>query len=186
MIKAGICLSYLFLLSELVLTLTKRSRQKSRKRRNDKGSMIILWLTISVSLTLGFNLANYRTWSAGNYFLGSFGFLLSFSGMILRWTTIVQLKKDFTVDVAINQAHQLKTDGLYKIVRHPSYLGLIMILSGFSLVMNSLQSIIIVTIPVFAAILYRISVEESVLYEEFGNGYLDYKKRTRKIIPLIY
>jgi protein-S-isoprenylcysteine O-methyltransferase Ste14 len=90
------------------------------------------------------------------------------------------------VDVAINKVHQLKTDGLYKIVRHPSYLGLIMILGGFSLVMNSLPSILVVTVPVSAAILYRISVEERVLNEEFGDVYLDYKKNTRKIIPFIY
>jgi protein-S-isoprenylcysteine O-methyltransferase Ste14 len=186
MIKIAIYLSYLFLLSELILMLTKRSKHKFVKRKGDRGSLIILWITISVCLTLGFNLANYTIWSAGDYFTASLGFLLSFTGMILRWTSIIQLKKAFTVDVAINKVHQLKTDGLYKIVRHPSYLGLIMILGGFSLVMNSLPSILVVTVPVSAAILYRISVEERVLNEEFGDVYLDYKKNTRKIIPFIY
>jgi protein-S-isoprenylcysteine O-methyltransferase Ste14 len=155
----------------------------SVKRRCDKGSMIILWFTITVCLTLGFNLAKYRTWSAGDYFMGTLGFILIIFGIIFRWTTIIQLNKAFTVDVAINQGHQLKTDGLFKTVRHPSYLGLLAILSGFSFVMDSLFSVIIVTVPVFAAILYRISVEENILAEEFGEVYLVYKKNTKKVIP---
>lgn len=186
MIKLAICLSYLFLFSELILMLTKRSKHKLVKRKRDRGSLIILWLTITVCLTLGFNLANYTIWSTGDYLKGSLGFLFACVGFILRWTSIIQLKEAFTVDVAVSETQKLKTDGLFKVVRHPSYLGLLLILGGFSLVMGNLLSILIVTIPVIAAILYRISVEESLLKGEFGKKYLDYMGKTRKIIPLVY
>jgi protein-S-isoprenylcysteine O-methyltransferase Ste14 len=186
MLRLVIYLSYLFLFSELILMLTKRSKHKYVKRRGDRGSLIVLWLTIAIGLTMGFNLAKFGVWSHTDYFLGFLGILVSFCGMIIRWTTIIQLKKAFTVDVAVNQVHQLKTDGLFKIVRHPSYLGLLMILSGFSLCMNTVISFIVVTLPVLLAIIYRIKVEENLLVETFGEEYIKYSGSTKKIIPFLY
>lgn len=186
MLRLIIYFSYLFLFSELILILTKRSKNKSVKRRGDRGSLIILWLTISVCLSLGFNLAQFGVWSSSDYLIGFLGLLVSFSGMIFRWTTIIQLKKAFTVDVAINQAHQLKTDGMFKMVRHPSYLGLITILTGFALGMNTLISFIVVVLPVFVAIMYRIKVEENLLVETFGEEYIKYSSSTKKIIPYLF
>lgn len=104
----------------------------------------------------------------------------------LGFGAITQLKKAFTADVAITREHKLKTDGLYRLARHPSYLGLLLIMTGLAAGMNTLQSFFIATIPVSAALLYRISVEEKILKDEFGSGYMDYAKKTRKIIPLIY
>jgi protein-S-isoprenylcysteine O-methyltransferase Ste14 len=90
------------------------------------------------------------------------------------------------VDVVINRDHELKTDGLYGIVRHPSYFGLLLLLTGLSLGMNSLLSALLVIIAVSAALLYRISVEEKILEQEFGIMYRDYKTVTKKLIPFIY
>lgn len=44
-------------------------------------------------------------------------------GLIIRLTAIQQLKQYFTVNVAIQKGHQLITDGWYRIIRHPAYLG---------------------------------------------------------------
>jgi protein-S-isoprenylcysteine O-methyltransferase Ste14 len=121
-----------------------------------------------------------------NYFIALFGLLFIVFGSILRWASIIQLKGAFTVDVAINREHDLKTDGMYKKLRHPSYLGLLMILSGLSIGMNNLLSFLAITLPVFFAILNRINVEETVLMEEFGEKYREYCKVTRKILPYIY
>jgi protein-S-isoprenylcysteine O-methyltransferase Ste14 len=186
MLRLVIYLSFLFLFSELILMMTKRSKHKSVKRRADRGSLIILWITITICLTLGFNRAKFGVWSPANYLLGVIGLLISFCGLIIRWITIIQMKKAFTVDVAINEVHQLKTDGLFKLVRHPSYLGLLMILSGFSLGMVTMVSFIVVTIPVFLVILYRIKVEEKLLFETFGEEYIRYSGSTKKIVPYLY
>jgi protein-S-isoprenylcysteine O-methyltransferase Ste14 len=179
-------LSFMFLFSEIVLTLTKRSKQKSVKKKEDRGSMVILWVIIAIGITAGFYLGNHRVWIFSNYVIASIGLLLFFFGLAIRWTTIIQLKKAFTVDVVINKEHELKTDGLYKIVRHPSYFGLILIVSGLSIGMNSLLSFLIITVPVFFAIVYRIYVEEAVLLEEFGVKYKDYCKTTKKLIPYFF
>jgi protein-S-isoprenylcysteine O-methyltransferase Ste14 len=186
MMQKLIILSFLFLLSEIILMLVKRSRRNIEKKNMDRGSLIIMWVTITISLTIGFRFANYGTWNSSNYYVASIGLLFYSLGLIIRWTTIFQLKKAFTVDVAINENHELKTDGLYRIVRHPSYLGLIMIIMGLSVGMNTLFSFLVITIPVFLAIAYRIHVEEAVLMVAFGEKYKVYMKVTRKIIPYIY
>ena len=178
--------SYIFLIMEIVLAVAKRSRKKSVKRKNDRGSLMLIWIAIAFSLTAGFFMAKHKAWVFINYLFALIGIAMFLMGMVIRWMSIIQLKKAFTVDVAITREHQLKTDGLYRLVRHPSYLGLLLIMTGLSAGMNTLQSFFIVTIPVSAALLYRISVEEKILKDEFGSGYIDYAKKTRRIIPLIY
>jgi protein-S-isoprenylcysteine O-methyltransferase Ste14 len=90
------------------------------------------------------------------------------------------------VDVAINSAHELKTNGLYKIIRHPSYLGLLLIMTGEAISMASLISFAVVFLPVCIAVIYRIHVEEQLLKEAFGEKYSIYKLNTKIIIPFIY
>jgi protein-S-isoprenylcysteine O-methyltransferase Ste14 len=186
MIKIFIYLSYLFGFSEIIIAFLKRSKTKSVKVRRDRGSRIILYVIITLSFIAGFFLANYRKWDSLNYFFASIGLVLILSGFIIRLVAIIQLKTAFTVDVAINKEHELKTNELYSIIRHPSYLGMILIIAGISVGMNSLLSFLIVSLPVFFAILYRIYIEEAVLTKEFGARYMEYKKTTKKIIPYIY
>jgi protein-S-isoprenylcysteine O-methyltransferase Ste14 len=107
-------------------------------------------------------------------------------GFIIRWVSILQLGKSFTVDVAIVHTAALKTDGIHSRVRHPSYSGIIMIVCGFAALMNSIYSFLVLVVPVFIAILYRIRVEEKLLTDEFGDSYTEYKKETKKLIPGIF
>lgn len=184
--KYIIYLSYLFFLSEFVLMLIKRSKRSSSKRRNDSGSLILLWVMITFCFSFGFIFANYRVWNLSNYLIAGIGLFVVCAGFVVRWMSILQLKKAFTVDVAISQGQELKIDGMYKLIRHPSYLGLILIMIGFSMTMNSVYSALLVVIPMVAVILYRISVEEKVLVEEFGDAYNLYKANTKRLIPWVF
>ena len=186
LLKISIGLSFLFMLSELILALTKHSARKSVLRRKDKGSLIIFWIIISVSLTVGFKLAKFNDWHFMNYIVASAGIVLILAGFGFRWYAVLQLRKAFTVDVAVSVNHVLKTDGLYRIVRHPGYFGLFLIMTGEALAMNTLISFIIVCIPLCLAVFYRIHIEEKLLEEFFGDAYRNYKLNTRRIIPFIY
>jgi protein-S-isoprenylcysteine O-methyltransferase Ste14 len=173
-----ILLSFGFAFSELILMLLKRSNKGLSGTRENRGSLILLWIII----TLGFTGSFYLSGPVNQFWMG-FGWPLLITGLIMRWIAILQLGRSFTVDVAINEKARLKTDGIYERVRHPSYLGLLMIVIGFSSMMNSLYSFLVLVIPVFMAILYRISVEEKVLIREYGVSYIEYMKTARKIIP---
>ena len=75
---------------------------------------------------------------------------------------------------------------MYRHLRHPSYLGLLLIGFGLSISMNSIISMMVVTIPMLAALIYRIKTEENILISQFGETYKDYMKKTYRIIPKIY
>lgn len=166
--------------------LVKRSKKTTTKQLNDKGSLILLWITITICFTFGYIFANYRIWHTINYIWAGIGLILIAMGIIVRWMAIIQLKNAFTVDVAIGNNQNLKTNGMYKVVRHPSYLGLLLIMTGFSICMNSFTSMFVVIIPMFFAIWYRISVEEKLLITEFKEDYSTYQLKTKKIIPWVF
>lgn len=166
--------------------IVKRSGVKSSKVQKDKGSLVLLWVTITISFMLGFIFANYHHWGFSQHLAYGIGLFIILIGFIIRWASILQLKKAFTVDVAIITEHKLKTDGLYKIIRHPSYLGLLLIMVGFAICMNSVISAIIIIVLMFLVILYRIVVEERVLVEEFGDTYKTYQSNTKRLIPWVF
>ena len=166
--------------------LVKHSKIKNVKTRNDQGSMILIWVMITFGFIAGFFLARHDSWKPINYIITDVGLLVILMGIIMRWIAIVQLGKSFTVDVAITDTARLKTDGLYRQIRHPSYLGLLLVVFGFSITMNSLISFSVFVIPVTFAVLNRIRVEETVLFHEFGTGYSEYRSKTKKLIPGIY
>jgi len=166
--------------------LVKRSGTTSSKIQKDKGSLILLWITITICFTLGFIFAYWRVWGLNEYLIYGCGLFIILLGFVVRWASILQLKKAFTVDVAVGAEQKLKTDGMYKIIRHPSYLGLWLIMIGFSISMNSLISIALVIIPMFLAINYRVIVEEKVLAEGFGDAYKNYQSTTKRLIPYVY
>jgi protein-S-isoprenylcysteine O-methyltransferase Ste14 len=166
--------------------ITKRSKKRGLKTRNDKKSLALFWITIPLGLSIGFFTANYQKWDLLNQSIALVGLGVFMTGMMIRWISIIQLNKEFTVDVVITTNHQLKTDGIYKSIRHPSYLGLLFICFGLSVAMNSYISLFVITIPVLLVIIYRIKIEEDILMKEFGQPYKDYVMKTHKMIPKLY
>ena len=181
-----IYLAYFFFASEFVLMLLKRSKKTTVTKRNDKGSLIIIWISIPVTLTAGFYIEGYGISGFTNDIVYFSGLLIFLFGLILRWAAIFQLKKAFTVDVAISKDQTVKSDGLYKIIRHPSYAGLLLMLTGLSIAMNNIISFLLISIINFITVSYRIIVEERILTEAFGDDYKKYKSATKKLIPGVY
>jgi len=112
--------------------------------------------------------------------------LLVVVGATIRLFAIVTLKKFFTVRVTIHSDHRLIQRGLYAHIRHPSYLGALLGFFGVGLGMCNGFSLLIVFIPILAAFLYRIHVEERALQERFGEEYTAYCRSTKRLLPLLY
>lgn len=180
-------LQLLFFISELGLLLLKRAKKSTVKSGGDNRSLLMLWIVIGGCLSIGPYSATFHIWPVGNaQTLVLVGCGICIIGFIIRWVAIMQLGKMFTVNVVIDQQHTLKTTGLYKIVRHPSYLGIILIIAGLQVCTGSAFTFIIVVLPIFIALNYRIIIEENALINEFGNQYEDYKKRVSRLVPGIY
>lgn len=80
------------------------------------------------------------------------------------------------------ESKDLVTDGIFRISRHPMYLGMVLILLGISILLSSLTPFIVVT--TFAVIMETvfIRVEEQMMQETFGLEYVEYKQKVRKWI----
>jgi protein-S-isoprenylcysteine O-methyltransferase Ste14 len=81
--------------------------------------------------------------------------------------------------------HELVTDGVYRIIRHPSYLGMLILMFGWALAFRSGAGVILAAL-IIPPILARIRSEEALLCAQFGKQYEAYCRRTSRLIPGIY
>ncbi len=108
------------------------------------------------------------------------------SGLVLRWASILTLGRLFTVDVAIHVEHRIVESGPYRLIRHPSYAGLLLAFVGLGFFFSNWMSLAALVVPIAAAVLNRIAKEEDTLRRAFGSAYEDYCARTRRLVPWVY
>lgn len=172
-------------LSEIYYKQKFKSETKDQKK--DKSTLNILWVVIIPSVFVAITVSKLTSFHIRNqYWILYLGEFLIIIGVIFRWLIIKSLGKFFTVDVSIKENHQIKKEGFYRLVRHPSYLFALLTFLGLGLFLNNWLSLFIALVPVFLAFSYRIKVEEQVLIQQFGNEYLEYKQKTKKLIPFVY
>ena len=113
------------------------------------------------------------------------GLALFTVGGVLRIWPVFVLGRRFSGLFAIQPGHTLVTSGIYGIIRHPSYLGLLVGALGWSLAFRSVVGVLlmVLTVPV---ILSRIRAEEALLHTQFGAEYDAFRARTSRLIPGIY
>ena len=114
------------------------------------------------------------------------GLFLIVTGLIVRWIAFLSLGKAFTLKVTILKNQNLKTDGIYKMIRHPSYTGFLLYYLGLGLIMENWICLLILTIAPFLVVLKRIKLEELVLNKHFGDQYKSYTLKTWKLVPYIF
>jgi len=115
-----------------------------------------------------------------------FGFLLFLGGLILRWYSIGYLGRYFTIDVSISAEHKLIDSGPYRCIRHPTYTGALLAFLGLGFCFGNWLSILFLTVPIIAAFLWRIWIEERALTDALGENYRAYVERTKRLIPFVY
>jgi protein-S-isoprenylcysteine O-methyltransferase Ste14 len=106
-------------------------------------------------------------------------------GCVLRIWPVFILGNRFSAMVAIQEGHTLAVDGPYRLVRNPSYLGILVIMAGWALVFRSVAGLVIATFMV-PFLVIRIASEERLLRQTFGAEYEAYVARTKRLVPGIY
>ena len=107
-------------------------------------------------------------------------------GIYFRAWAVNTLGKFFTATVQIKDDHQLIQGGPYQIVRHPSYTGAFLAILSSSMILNSWIGFIIAFIAMSLAYYVRIGIEERELIGKFQDRYIEYKKKTKMIIPYVW
>lgn len=182
----------MFILNYTVLRLDsellkERSKPGEESKKWDKIILGLSFLvTISMYIIAGLDSGRYH-WSPDfNRILYAFGAILTATGQLLF--LIAQKQNRFfssTVRIQTDREHIVCETGLYKIIRHPAYMGSIIQAIGFPLIFGSLWSIIPIIISIILLII-RTNLEDKTLKDEL-KGYREYSEKTRfKIIPLIW
>jgi protein-S-isoprenylcysteine O-methyltransferase Ste14 len=113
------------------------------------------------------------------------GLALYVIGVVVRLLPVFVLGRRFSGLVAIQEGHELVTGGLYRVIRHPSYLGLLLGLFGWALVFRSAIGLL-VSLLLIPPLVARMNSEEALLESEFGERYADYRRRTWRLLPFLY
>ncbi len=113
------------------------------------------------------------------------GVALFAAGGALRIWPVFVLGRRFSGLVAIQPGHTLVTSGAYGLIRHPSYLGLLVNSLGWALTFRSAIGVSL-TALIIHPLLARIRAEERLLRTQFGDEYDAYCARTARLIPGIY
>lgn len=115
----------------------------------------------------------------------AFGPVLEVSGIALRAWSMRTLGRAYTRTLRIEGGQQVVDDGPYGFVRHPGYLGSLLIWTGFGLSSGSVPAAGVVAAVVGDAYRRRISAEETLLGRALP-GYSDYVARTKRLVPFIW
>lgn len=156
--------------------------------REDRGNRWVIPALGVISLIAGY-LPAYTDrigfWVLDGNGLRWLGVVLFAAGGALRLWPVFVLGRRFSGLVAIQPGHALVTTGIYGIIRHPSYLGLLVNAAGWALAFRSGVGLLLValTLPVLLA---RINAEERLLRSQFGSAYDAYCARTARLIPGLY
>ncbi|NNE02290.1 MAG: isoprenylcysteine carboxylmethyltransferase family protein [Eudoraea sp.] len=161
--------------------------KKTDRQKVDRGSLWLIWVLIIIGNVSAVFITNFVSVPIGQApAIGYMGLLLILLGVSLRIGAIRSLGKFFTLQVTIQEDHQLKTNGYYKYIRDPSYTASLISFIGFGVSLNHWISVLLAGGLAFIAFAIRIQVEEKVLLSHFGATYNSYKSKTKAIIPFIY
>lgn len=181
-----IAFSYLYGLFEIYMSMRQRGKQTVIKS-GDRLSIWVLVIFIAIGYSFSFGIGTTkigRIYHWDTFFL--IGAILVILGLIIRINSILTLKQHFTYTVTKIENHELIETGLYKNIRHPGYLGQMIIFIGIATSLSNWLSVLLMIIPVLVGYIYRIKVEERFMISQLGQKYIDYKNRTKRLIPMIY
>ncbi len=173
---------------EIGLVLKDKTRGMG-KTDVDKGTRNLNFIGIALGLSLAAILNGFPDFffPGGRTPAGfSVGVAIMLAGMALRFWAVSTLGAAFRTTIETDGDQKVIRNGPYKLIRHPSYSGWLLMCLGYGISLQNWLSLLAAVILPLAALLYRIHVEEPVLASVFGNEYLDYQKHTKKLIPWIW
>ncbi len=153
-------------------------------------SLVGFILYVLVGMTFIVILASidyYYNFSLFDYNLGySIGFILFILGLVLQGVAEATLGKYYLPSIGTVEGQKIIKDGIYKYIRHPGYLGEILIFFGLGFVTYSLLGILGAFIVSLMVYFGKVVPEEEYMLEKFGKEYEEYMKETFRFIPYIF
>jgi len=144
--------------------------------------LIIFTVFVSIILAFSFGYSGIGVLPDWAFYLGIF---LMFLGVLVRQWAIAVLGRFFSLTVRVAEDHRVVVKGPYRLVRHPSYTGVLITFIGLALAVQSWGALLVLLGVFSLSFGYRMRVEEKALLSELGEDYANYMKRTKRIIPYL-
>jgi protein-S-isoprenylcysteine O-methyltransferase len=180
-------LLFFYLLFEIYVSLSRGSRQPERTTA-DEGSLRLIWNVVAVCsliTVLAVRWLPQLQWRMPDWLHhSSVGIFVL--GMSWRWHAILYLGRYFTVDLSVQPRQPVIDTGPYRLIRHPSYLGSLLMFIGTGLTFGHPVAMLFMIVPTTLVLLHRIRIEERMLLERLGPPYQAYLTRTKRLVPFVY
>jgi len=177
---------FLIILTEIIggIIVPRVRRHGTEIKKKERGSGRLISVSVVVSFIVAYFLA-----LSGITLMPSWVFYLGISimifGIMVRQWSIAVLGRFFSPTIGVQEGQKVVDRGPYRLVRHPSYTGILLILVGVGLAFQSLAAILVILLIFSVAYGYRMNEEEKVLTLELGEEYVKYAKRTKRLIPYL-
>jgi protein-S-isoprenylcysteine O-methyltransferase Ste14 len=162
-----------------------RGEQKTTVRRQHFAVILLQVFSLSVTLLGPFCDRRAIAIVAGLDIVRYAGLVLYVFGFLIMHMAEACLGKQFSLEVAIQAGHRLVTDGPYRYLRHPRYLGIIIFAAGIALTFRSWLALTLDG-AIVLVLLWRIRDEESLMLQEFGKDWVTYSAKTWRLLPFLY
>jgi protein-S-isoprenylcysteine O-methyltransferase Ste14 len=116
--------------------------------------------------------------------VGNIGLVFCVIGAFIACWSRYLLGKNWSLSVQRKENHELIQNGIYKLLRHPIYTGLLLLFIGNMIIVGDYRGIIAVLL-VFISFWFKLLKEEKLLIETFGNQYTEYKNGTKALFPFL-
>ena len=180
-------LLFFYWMFELYVALSRPSPQLERSAI-DRSSLRLMWNVVGICMVitvLAARLLPQWHWPVPEWFHHlSVGIFLI--GMSWRWKAILYLGKYFTVDISVQPRQPVIDTGPYRLIRHPAYLGSLLMFLGTGLTFAHPVAVLAMVVPTTLTFLYRMRIEEHLLLEKLGSPYQAYLARTKRLLPFLY
>jgi hypothetical protein len=107
-------------------------------------------------------------------------------GLAIRGGAILQLGRRFSYDISVGEAGVLLTTGVFRWIRHPAYLGLLILCVLPGLLIGSALGTAFLAATSLPQVIHRIVWEEVLLERRFGEAYARYRAGTSRLLPFLY
>lgn len=155
-------------------------------RMTDRYSILVILLASGISVSSSLIEWAYFSDRSPVFFFTALGIFMIVAGLILRIYAILTLGKFFTATARATKQHILVKTGPYSIIRHPSYAGAIIVMTGVPILLNNILTFFSTIFLLTLAYYIRIKNEEKVLISIFGDKYRQYSLSVKKMIPHIW
>lgn len=156
--------------------------------REDRGNRWVLAAFTVLGLLAAYVPAwtdRMEVWTLDGDTMRWLGVALFVLGGAMRLWPVFVLGRRFSGLVAIQPGHRLVTGGIYGVIRHPSYLGLMIGALGWALTFRSAIGVVLALLNL-VPLIARIRAEERLLADQFGPEYEAYRQRSWRLVPGIY